>query len=148
MHFGFTLGEQLITYSTEKPIVLLNSPFTDSKCLYLYSTFLVLMSTQSTLQHSVTIHLFTHTFIQCIYVQHFVYYTSFILSAQPLGAIWGSVSCPRNGADGDRTADLLVTSHTYCIHCNSGFILLKPVSRANPPVAMNTPVCSWAKEKV
>ena len=54
--------------------------------LNLYSAFLVLMTTQSSLQYSFYIHPFTHTFIQCIYYQHFV-------------VLWGpircSASCPR-----------------------------------------------------
>ena len=46
------------------------------KGLYLHSTFLLLMPTQSALQYSHFCH--SHTFIQCFYFQHFLYHTSFI----------------------------------------------------------------------
>ena len=45
------------------------------KGLYLYRAFLVLMTTQSALQYSSAIQPFPHTFIQCIYGQHFVFPT-------------------------------------------------------------------------
>ena len=46
--------------------------------LHLYCAFLVLTTTKSSLQYSSIIHPFTQTFIQCIYVQHFLYHTSLI----------------------------------------------------------------------
>ena len=57
---------------------------------FVYRAFLVLMTTQSALQYSFYIHSVTHTFIQCIYWQHFVVLW---------GTIRGSASCSRTHAD-------------------------------------------------
>ena len=62
----FEVSDLYVILIAEVTFIFICSSFMDLY-LYLYSTFLVLMTTQSTLQYSFSIHPVTHTFIQCIY---------------------------------------------------------------------------------
>ena len=63
-------------------------------CLYLYSAFLILMTTQSTLQYRFDIqpHTYSYSASKC---STFLSYINHTMPAQLSEALWGSVSCPR-----------------------------------------------------